>query len=385
LSQVLAATQTIVCPACQTHIAVGGPELAILGQGAKMPATKFPIRLGSTATFDGTSFFVMGRVNYTGWDDEDRWYWDEWLLGGSDGRLLWLCHDDEAGFVLYQKIRLRAPFDPDSALMVKIDDKRRFVISERYPARIVAAEGELTWQAKGNDSLRVVEGRWSKKHYSVQITGEEIEVYEGDYLDQSAVAQAFGNAEWGKKAQGSKERSALMNSLGIIGFMLALAALVLGLFAVFSGKSVFKQTFTLTSDQPVITFPVRINSDGRPMQFKTKLKTTIPANGYAELDVEITDPKGEDIVISADEFWHETGYDDEGRWDEKDYNEGGYFVPRVSGDYLVELTKGQATVSSITVEIEIIKDRFLPSWFFGYAICTSIFSLVLIIFAVRKK
>ena len=104
-------TQTVVCNSCQAYVAVGMGEASVLANAGKFrPGT--PLEIGATGQLDGTSFFVLGHVQYEGWDPKDtsdRWKWDEYLLGGADGRMLWLSHD-EKGFGLYTKQRLTGEF-----------------------------------------------------------------------------------------------------------------------------------------------------------------------------------------------------------------------------------------------------------------------------------
>ena len=387
VNQVLATTQTIVCPACQTHIAVGGEELAILGKGVAMPAPPAPIYLGSTATFENTEFFVMGRVVYLGWDpseDDDRWWWTEWLLGGSDGRLLWLSHDDEDGFVLYRKIRLREAFDVRSSSVIPLDENRRVPVAERYPARIVAAEGELTWQAKRGDELTMLEGQLDQKKYSVQCTPQELEMYEGTPLLETAVAQAFGNPKWAQQIQSRAGMRSMLYTVAVIALMFVMAACALTGIAYMSGKSVTKQTVALSRQSPSATIQVNLNSAGRPVLIKTKMLNSIPADGYAELDIDVTTPDDDDLSVVSQEFWHETGYD-EGYWDESDYSGSGSFVPEQRGQHILEVQMGQATVSTMQVEVEVLENYFLPGWFVGYAGVFATFAGGLFFWASKKK
>src|SRR5574341_208455 len=143
LSQHLANAQTLVCPACHSSISIGVGAAQTLGEGSQLGKPPKPIKPGDRATFGKADFFVLGRVDYTGWDDEDRWYWTEWLLGGADGRLAWLSYDDEDGFVMYRKIRFYEPFNVSTGIFLSTKAGKA-VVTERYPAQIVGVEGELT-------------------------------------------------------------------------------------------------------------------------------------------------------------------------------------------------------------------------------------------------
>ena len=205
LTQRLATAQTMVCPACNTYVAIGSEEAEALGQGTQIPKPPVPIPLGAMTTLRGTKYFVLGRVLYRGWDDEDRWHWTEWLMGGEDGKLLWLSYDEEDGFVIFEKMRIRAAFNPETDASIPLGENQQAYVTERYPAKILAAEGELTWRAKQGESLTMIEGTTGTKKISIQKTEEELEVYQGTKLTEREIAGAFGDQKWVQQIDSRKK------------------------------------------------------------------------------------------------------------------------------------------------------------------------------------
>src|SRR5688572_15466662 len=114
LNQANATSQAIVCPKCSSYVALGGEAAEIIGKGRKIPPPPIPLALGDKGTIAGAEYVVIGRVLYTGHDDEDTFSWNEWLMGAPDGRMLWLSLD-ETGLALFQKLRFRSQFDARSS------------------------------------------------------------------------------------------------------------------------------------------------------------------------------------------------------------------------------------------------------------------------------
>lgn len=370
LSQFNPASQTIVCKSCNSYVAVGVGDPSVLGVGGKLDIglpTK-PIKVGQTGTFNNVKCFVLGRVEYEGWDSEDRWRWTEWLLGAADGRMFWLSYDKEDGFVLFHKVRIKSQFNPLSDRTIPVGDKQHAVVRERYPAKIRGAEGELTWQAKAGDHLRMVEAASGGKRYSIQVSEAELELYEGAALDEHKVAEAFGDTKWMNKAKANQNRQFLMSYSGM--FMLVFAVFSLILAAGFwnSGKSVHKQSVTLNRTTPTVVIPLDLQSVNRPVRIRAKLDHSLPVNTFAEIDVSITDPTDTDTEVFGSEFWYETGSDSDGPWSEHDYSGGGKFVPTTKGIHQLEITMGEtsASVTSLRVMVEVYENHVLPLWFLVY-------------------
>jgi hypothetical protein len=192
--------QTVVCSFCSSVLDLTPEQAGIIGQTDPKIKPAQPIELGMEGTFDGKLHQVIGWLRYEGWDDEDRWQWDEWLLAGADGGFLWLSYDSEEGWYLYKKIVPRAPFDPHTATEIKVPAGVARV-TERAPARIVALAGELTWQAKVGEELKYLDAKRGRAVYSVEYTREEIELLEGHHLTELQVWKAFGREDLAQRAR----------------------------------------------------------------------------------------------------------------------------------------------------------------------------------------
>lgn len=365
LSQFNPGAQTIVCPTCGSYVAVGAGDPEVTGKTRKLPSPPKPIELGKTITVQGTSYMVLGRVAYMGWDDEDRWRWDEWLVGADDGRMLWLAYD-EKGFSIFKKERFREPFNAQSDRSITLKGKTLYV-KERYPARIVGAEGELTWRAKENERLYVAEGAQGGLRFSVQQTDEEIEVYTGRGVSELDIAKSFNDEKWIKQVQARKQRGENMRFAAGLCILFAIAALSAALMTSAIGERVQQITVPLRESAEYV--PLEFNRAERPAVVDMRLMGSIPENNYVDVDVSMIAPDETETYLFTKSFWHETGYDEDGFWRETDYNNTGMFVPLQEGAHRLMIRVDEQTFQGgMEAEVTVRRNIWVAQWFIGYAV-----------------
>lgn len=382
LSQYTSGAQTIVCHNCGSYVTIGVGDPEVTGKSRRLPRPAKPVRIGKTITIEGTSYMVLGRVRYTGWDDEDRWSWDEWMIGSDDGRLLWLAYD-EKGFSIYTKQRFREQFDPRTSMSIKIKDKN-YPIVERYTARIVGAEGELTWRAKENERLYVAEGSRGGLRYSVQQTDEELEVYTGKAVSELDIAKSFDDKAWVRQVQARINRGENMRLAAGLTILFAIAALSLAIFTSAFGERVEQTSMRLAETQQ--SFPVNFNQAGRPALVNVSLNGALPENTFVDLDVSMVAPDGTESFLFTKSFWHETGFDEDGFWRETDYNENGMFVPLDSGEHRLMVTvPDNAPAANLTADVTIRRNVWVAQWFVGYAVVMGIVGVLMYMAAPSTK
>ncbi len=396
LSQYSPGAQTIICPKCYSYVVITADGIGTAGSGSRLPAAPVPVVPGQKATFDGAGYFVLGRILYEGWDPEDttdRWRWNEWLLGGADGQLRWLNYDDEDGFVLFDKLRLREPFDASKASAIPLGSGRKALVRERYPAQIIGAEGELSFKAQAGDRLNVVDAAGAGKKYSVEYDAEELELYEGAPLTTEAVAQAFAHPEWIKAMQGHGERRRLLLVIGGLCLLFALAGFFLALQASGSGELATSQTVNLDSPTATARFPVVFENPGRPALIRARLISVLPANSGAALDVTVVGPDSTENLVIEHDFYYETGVEsgyDEGEYYSETYSESDLageevYTPQQAGEHEVEVGWSDAQgVSGLTIQVDVYKNHTPPTWFIAYGAIAGIAGLAFLVIGSRK-
>lgn len=387
LEQHAATAQTIVCNTCGTHVAIGMGEPEDLGKGRKAPPAPKPIKIGERATLNDTEYLVLGRVVYRGWSEKERddvWTWHEWMLGGPNGRMLWLTYD-EKGFALYKKARFRGAFDATRDRTLDLGEKK-INIQERYPARIIGAEGELTWRAQPGEQLYVAEGQYQNTRYSVQQTAEELEVHEGQPFAEKVIAEAFGNEQWAKQASSTEKNRSALRTAGAVAILFAVASFIVGALAGTTGDEIEPRFLTLSRSQPSQIVELDLPEADRPAIVSVSLDGgSLRENTSADIDVNIVSPDGTTQYLFVQELWHETGRDSDGPWRDTRYESSQMFVPTQSGLHKLELAYDvNSTADNVSVELNVRRNHVMPVWFMIYGVTAMLLGIFLLFLGMRN-
>lgn len=378
IDQFNATTQSVVCPKCNSSIAIGVGDPELISKGRKLPKPPRPVKLGATAHIANNDYIVLGRIVYRGTSEGETFTWNEWMLGAENGQILWLSFD-EYGFGLFRKVRFRQAFDATRDRQLNLGDKS-VGIRERYPAEIIGTEGELTWRAKSGDKLFVAEGvgRGGLK-YSIQQSPKELEIYEGRHVAEKDLAQSFNDAEWLKAIEAGKNRAATLRTIAVLCIIAAIIAVFAALVVGATGEEVQPQIVELSSTTPQDTFNVEFDSP-RPAIIGVTLLTNIsgglPENSFIDIDMAITSPDGTRDELFSQELWHETGRDEDGPWRETKYSTSEMFVPTQAGSHTLDVSYDGSVLSSLTLEVTVRRNHVMPIWFFIYAVVTGVLGIL---------
>ncbi|MEO0562939.1 MAG: DUF4178 domain-containing protein [Chloroflexota bacterium] len=382
ISQFDPSAQTVVCPRCSSYVKLGTGDPEAIGKSRKLPRPPVPVELGKQISIEGTQYMVLGRVMYRGWDDEDSWQWNEWMLGAPDGRMMWLSYD-EKGFGLFTKKRFRGEFDVQSSFSLNLGEEN-VPIRERYPAKIVGAEGELTWRPEAGDRLYMAEGARGGKRYSVQKTNEELEVYSGRGVSEMEIAKSFGDEKWIARVERRERNSENRKLIGGLCILFAFAAIAAAIMLSALGDAIVQdQTIRLTTEGA--TIPINFERTGRASAVRMELRGAIPVNTFVDVDVNMIAPDGTESYLFSQSFWHETGVDEDGRWVENDYRGSGMFVPLTTGPHQLQVVVDSSTVpDDVSANITIRRGVIVVQWFVGYAIIIGIIGVLFYMSAPTK-
>ncbi|MFZ4814761.1 MAG: DUF4178 domain-containing protein [Phototrophicaceae bacterium] len=375
LTQYSAGTQTLVCPNCGSYVAIGGEELEVNGKTRKLPDPGVPLKIGKMLTLDGVQYFVMGRVVYVGWDDDSRWTWNEWLLGAEDGRMLWLSLD-EKGFALFTKHRFREQFDARSSRTLNFKGTE-LAITERYPARIVGAEGELTWRATADDRLFVAEvANRGEMQYSVQQTEEEIEVYEGKKIDRRALAVALGKDGdgWLLEVEDKQSRGETWQTVAGLCILFAVFALIAGI--AIGGLTGRRQTLSLPLTAGGNTIPVDFGQVGRPVVLDMTFTGTLAPSSGVDASLSVIAPNEISTELFTKSFFSTPG----GALTNAvgtQLRGTNLYIPNQRGEHTVRVAIGETFQSGdFTVQVIVRRDNWVSGWFIGYAILVGLIGII---------
>lgn len=380
-------SQTLICKSCGSHIAIGTGDAELLAKGGrKLPPSPAPINVGDKFKLLGEDYFVMGRVVYRGWDPSDTsdyWVWNEWLLGAKSGAMVWLSYD-EHGFALFRKMRFRSEFDIRTSRQIDVGNGKKAYINERYPAQIVGAEGELTWRATRGEQLIVAEGAGFGKKYSIQQTANELEVYEGKAIDETELAQAMGNAKWEEEIKNRANWTMTFGLVALVCIIFGVLALVGAVMASSTGDVIVTNSITLSTGNKEATIPVNFVEAERPAIVGISMKSSLPQNSSMDMAITIISPDGTETDLFEAEFWHETGRDEDGPWQEWDYNGSDMFVPFQAGEHTMKFILGDTPLDTVSADIEIRANHIIPIWLVIYGVIVGAIGLLLIFVMVKR-
>lgn len=202
---------SIECPSCQTSVSIkSGNEAAVVSCGSchaqldvqsSIPAVlsvnaeagqhRSPIDLGSTFTWDGVAYEVVGWILNRGVDDGEAFFWDELLLFSDLGGSLWLELSDghaSLGTRISDGPALTDPGQADSRITYDGDS---FRVAEVGRASIVWVEGELPWVAQQGDEVTYLDAARAPLRLGGEWSTHETEWFMSMYLPRAELLAAL--------------------------------------------------------------------------------------------------------------------------------------------------------------------------------------------------
>ncbi len=150
------ASVVAVCEYCKSTVAKQGDVLEDLGKKSQVLEDYSPVQIGSSGTFEGLGFTVIGRIQVKYEDG----FWNEWHLFFADNTTGWLGEASGQFTITRAKAANNLPafetLNPGEGLSI-LD--RFFLVSDVRSAQASGLEGELPVSAKGAWQVRAVDLR----------------------------------------------------------------------------------------------------------------------------------------------------------------------------------------------------------------------------------
>ncbi|MEO0557347.1 MAG: DUF4178 domain-containing protein [Bacteroidota bacterium] len=267
-------TKAAVCTYCGSVLELTAGRQDIIGQMDPKVRPSQPIAPGQEATFFGENHLVMGWLQYEGWDDEDRWRWDEWQMVSDSGVPRYLSFSPDEGWTVQTPIR---PTPKVGMMWIDTPDGKA-IIKERGPARIMAMRGEFTWRPGLNRTLQVVEAKTGKTHVSAETTADEVEVVAGPRISERELWEAFGRddklKEMDERAERRRKRRRSLRMAALVCFAAA-GAYFMGIgWAASKGETVYTGSEEFVAQERDLPIP-EAPPVGAGEPAGTRMETTI--------------------------------------------------------------------------------------------------------------
>lgn len=156
------------------------------------------LKLGAKGEIDGVEYEIIGRIRY---QDEDEWeldVWDEWLAVTSDGSYHWFVEEDGEVFAYEEYVPSSIDLEA-SPSTIEFEGKRISKEDTGFVARIVYAEGELTWQPEIGEPARCYDFRKEGYNFTIEQSEDEVSVTRGKRIPYKKVIMAFRKEDFMEK------------------------------------------------------------------------------------------------------------------------------------------------------------------------------------------
>jgi len=370
-----------VCGFCGSALdAVEGYRVLRQFSGLRRPVSPFSI--GMEGLLFGVTFRVIGTL---GWREDHKarsWTWVDHLLFSPTHGYAWLTVAD--GHLTYTR-RIRAATSPEWLSVTEVEraesPPRVFSGTEGYTyyetteARITFAEGEFTWRPMVGDRVVSVSALSDLAMLTFAQGQTEREIERSVYLPGPETLAAFGATErlhpsgvhplqpW---HTGPNDDFMLRAA---IGFMVLCVVAGLGLMTV-SSSLLPGQTYS-AADLPV-EVPLQIT---RPHRLASVTVSGDVDNGWAFLELSLSDPTDAPVFVAGREIDHYSGYDSDGSWTEGRRVTSLLFRPDTSGTYLLEIDVAEAGLGEAagggpvpTLTVSAQEGMANSLWMFGAAL-----------------
>lgn len=372
---------THVCGYCGSALDVD-EGYRVLKQFTGLHRPTSPFSIGMEGTLSGVLYRVIGTLGLEERGAGRWWSWVDHLLYSPTHGYSWLTVEE--GHLIWTR-RLRgadAQVWLSVATVESAESAPRVYCGGEYltyyetsTARITFAEGEFTWRPMVGDQTVTVSALSDRAMVHFVESQNEREVDQSVYLPGPETLAAFGAKE-SLSPDGVhplKPWHSGPNDDFVVKGGLAFAALcvVLGLGLMANGRSILPQQSVAAATLPR-EVPLEITAPHRLVSVAVRGDVT---DGWAFVEMSLTDPDGDPVFVTGREVGHYTGYDSDGGWTENQRTTTLHFRPETFGTYTMEIDvpeagrgedAGGGTVPDIVVSA--VEGGANALWLFGAAL-----------------
>ena len=189
--------ETVGCASCGALLDTTDETVRRIGQAAQDLKVDPLLPLGTRGKLRGEDIEVIGFMRRRMTEEGIHYRWDEYVLLGKEGRLLWLTA--YRGHWNLARVLSRAVSVVGD---VAVYDKTQFKHFQSYQAYVDYVVGEFSWRVRIDESAEVEDFVAPPRMLSRETTANEETVTLAEYLEQEELQQAFKSGVSLRKATG---------------------------------------------------------------------------------------------------------------------------------------------------------------------------------------
>ncbi len=269
--------QTVTCAYCKSVLDLNDNYKVLSNFKNYKEKNKLPFEIGMKGVLKTIEYTIIGRVTYREVEPPFS-EWSDFLLFSPLYGYAYLTYEE--GHLIYSRRDRYFPNiewnDISKKYLIHVKDEK-FEPYDHYSAKVVYAEGELTWIAKKGDNTSFIDLINPPFGISAEKSKDEIEFYKTEYLEASLVYDAF-NIEKDKRIFNDEFNplkpfnKPLLESLSKISFWVMIIVAFLFIAVGFDGlgtniktfqadnSKVYQEKFTLKSNRYLSSLKLRASS-----------------------------------------------------------------------------------------------------------------------------
>ncbi len=336
-------------------------------------------RLGLKGTLDGKEYEIIGRLRYQEEEEYEKSTWDEWLAVSSEGTYHYFVEEEGKVFSYEEYVPQEIDLDTSDGY-ISLDGKR-VRADTAYIARIVLAEGELTWTPVIGEAVTCYDIKKEGVRYTVEQSESEVSITRGDRISYEEIIEAFGLDEYRELYNNTLKKRKEYRFRGLVYGIAMVLAFGFAFYSCFSsreisgildkkkvlsdnkaitegGKRVYQSQvlygpFTLPEKKSLYDVSLYVDTSVQRFQLewqsfrfllikKDRLDKLMEGGASSQSmkkifsDIDTLKEPLESFIITGD-FWDEEGRDSDGYWHENDLRDSKTFVLDSGGAYYAYL------------------------------------------------
>ncbi|HQO03623.1 MAG TPA: DUF4178 domain-containing protein [Spirochaetota bacterium] len=195
------------------------------------------LQLGAKGEIDGIEYEIIGRIRYQEEEEYELSVWDEWMAVSSDGVYHWFVEEDGKIFSFTEYAPEDIDLEADGNFFT-FEGGRFSKEDTGFVARIVYAEGELSWEPEIGESVQCYDFTQRGYNYTIEQSEDEVSITRGKRVPHRKVILAFRKDEYLQKYENTMRKRKIYRRKAIVYVIMMILAFSLTMVRCFSGHEI---------------------------------------------------------------------------------------------------------------------------------------------------